>query len=240
MIVVRPLLLCLAMMLLFHGGPGAAPSQALLIPELPFDVPVQRIQGFLSAGLQHEFGGPVTYDIGYARASGYSVTLALQVTGFDPGPAIKQHWESDTERIWSTRNRFAQPILFDLRFVGQNAHQAITVREGPGRGDMLNWYSGWPAGTGSPAPWAHEVGHYLGNYDEYPGGGVNPNGSLTNVPDSLMGTGLTLYDRHYNFIADWAAVYAVPEPSSLIIVSLGGATMLATMLIPRLRRRILR
>ncbi len=156
---------------------GAAPSAAVLIPDLAFDVPTQRIQASLSAGLNHEFGNTVAYDIGYSRASGYSITLDLHLTGVDPGSAIKQHWESDTERIWSSRDRFAKPIVFDVRYVEQNPHHMITVKEGPGRGDVENWYAGWPHGTGSPAPWAHEVGHMVGNYDEYPGGGVNPNGS---------------------------------------------------------------
>lgn len=216
---------------------GAMPSWAILIPDLSFDIPAQRIQGFLSGGLNHEFGGAIAYDIGYTRANGYSVTLDLHLTGADPGLAIKQRWESDTERIWTVRDRFEKPIVFDVRFVDQNPHHVITVREGPGRGDVLNWYQGWPQGTGSPAPWAHEVGHYLGNYDEYPGGAVNPNGSHMNVPDSLMGTGSNLYDRHYSFVSDWAAVYAVPEPSSLIIVGLGAATILVTMMIPHVRRK---
>jgi hypothetical protein len=64
------------------------------------------------------------------------------------------------------------------------------------------------------------VGHYLGNYDEYVGGGVNPNGSFMNVPDSIMGTGSTVYDRHYSFVADWAAGFAsAPEPRPLLIMS---------------------
>ncbi len=61
---------------------------------------------------------------------------------------------------------------------------------------------------------------------------------IMNETTSLMGTGSLLYDRHYSFIADWAAVYAVPEPSSLIIVTLGGATMLITMMIPHVRRKL--
>ena len=231
---VRRVIVCLAM----YGWIGAAPSSAILIPDLPFDIPPQRIQSYFTSGLNHEFASNIAYDIGYSRASGYSVTVDLHLIGVDPGTAVKQHWESDTERIWSARDRYAKPIVLDVRFVDQNPHHVVTVKDGPGRGDVITWYAGWPQGTGSPAPWAHEVGHYFGNYDEYPGGGVNPNGAHQNDTTSLMGTGSALYDRHYSFVSDWAATYAVPEPSSLIIVGLGMATLPAMLLIPHVRRRI--
>lgn len=230
----RRAIMCLAI----SGWLGASPSFAILIPDLSFDIPTQHIQSLLSAGLNHEFGNIIAYDIGYSRATGYSVTVDLQLIGVTPAPAVTQRWESDTERIWSTADRFAKPIVLDVRFVEQDPHHVITVKEGPGRGDTSTWYTGWPQGQGSPAPWAHEVGHYLGNYDEYPGGGVNPNGSHQNEPSSLMGTGTALFDRQYSFVADWAATYAVPEPSSLIITGLGAFTMLAALLIPQVRRRI--
>ena len=220
------------------GWLGVLPSSAIVIPDLSFDIPTQRIQSFLSAGLNQEFGNIIAYDIGYSRAAGYSVTVDLQLIGVDPTPAVKQRWESDTERIWSTADRFTKPIVLDLRFVEQDPHHVVTVKEGIGRGDTSTWFTGWPQGTGSPAPWAHEVGHYLGNYDEYPGGGVNPNGSHINEPNSLMGTGAALFDRQYSFVADWAATYAVPEPSSLIILGLGAMTLFAALLIPQVRRRI--
>lgn len=231
---VRSAIMCLAM----SGWLGADPSSAILIPDLSFDIPTQHIQSVLRSGLNYEFENAIAYDIGYSRATGYSVTVDLQLIGVTPAPAITQRWESDTERIWSTADRFAKPIVLDVRFVEQNPHHVITVEEGPGRGNTSTWFTGWPQGQGSPAPWAHEVGHYLGNYDEYPGGGVNPNGSHMNEADSLMGFGSALFDRHYNFVADWAAPYAVPEPSSLIITGLGAATLFAALLIPQIRRKI--
>jgi hypothetical protein len=216
----------------------AASSFAVMIPDLGFDIPVERIQGILSAGLNHEFGNIISYDIGFTKAAGYSVSMNLQLTGFDPGPSVRQLWETDTERIWTTSDRFAKPIVFDLRFSNQNPNHIVTVSPGAGRGDVNNWFAGWPAGTGSPAPWAHEVGHFLGNYDEYPGGGVNPNGSFMNVPDSIMGTGTTVYDRHYSFVADWAASHSAPEPASVMLVALGMITLLP--LLPYIKRRLLR
>jgi MYXO-CTERM domain-containing protein len=212
-------------------------SFAIVIPDLGFDVPVQRVDGILSGGLNHEFGGTISYNIGFTEAAGYSISEDIRLVGVDPGSTVKQLWETDTERIWSTADRFDKPVVVDVRFVDQNPNQVVTVHPGPGRGDVQNWYVGWPSGTGSPAPWAHEVGHFFGNYDEYPGGAVNPNGSFMNVSDSIMGTGSTVYDRQYSFIADWAAGFAsAPEPASLLIMS-APVLLLALAALARGRRR---
>ena len=212
-------------------------SNAVTLPDFSFDIPSQTIPFHeVAAGLNKEFVVPVSYDIGFTRASGYNVTENIQFTGFDPGPAIRDNWKTSTESIWTT-NRFNQPVVVTVNFVQNNPNQVVKVMEGPGRGDAGTWFSGWPQGQASAAPWAHEVGHYLGNFDEYPGGGVNPKGSFGNEP-GLMGLGtngppgteLTLFDRQYQFVADWAATQggsvSAPEPATSLLVTSGLAGIL--------------
>ena len=217
-------------------------SHALTLPDFSFDIQPQTISYFLSAGLNHEFGNTASYDIGFTQTSGYNVTERIQLTGFEPGPAVRHLWETDTESIWTTPDRFNQPIVIDVQFVQDNAHQFVNVTEGPGGGDTSNWFAGWPEGTASPAPWAHEVGHYFGNFDEYPGGGVNPNGSFGNEQGSLMaggqgpsGMGLGMFDRYYQFVGAWAATQVVgaPEPATFLLMAFG----LGGLLLNKMRKK---
>lgn len=217
---------------------SAKNSVALSLPDLPFDVQPERIQTSMTGGLNHEFAWFPSYDIGFTRTNGYSVTVDIALAVVDPGQAIKNLWETNTETIWTTHDRFSFPIVFDVRFVTADFHHLVDVHEGGGRGDMLNWYTGWPEAVGSPAPWAHEVGHMFGNFDEYAGGAVNPNGSFGGVSDSLMGSGLKVYDRHYQFVEDWANAKtgSVPLPSSLFLLAAGMLGVLFTKLLSQLLR----
>jgi hypothetical protein len=224
----------------------------LLLPEFPFDIPAQTINTTVLAGLNNEFLITVGYDIGFTQKNGYSVTEKIQLTGVDPGPAVKDLWKSSAENIWTTRDRFNQPINVNVQFVGQGGNNTVAVLPGlpPSiskpdafRGNEVTWFAGWsaigtPNGTGSPAPWVHEIGHMFGNYDEYPGGGVNPNKSHGNEPGLMglslggpTGTALTLFDRQYQFVADWAfgqTIAAAPEPLTFLLIAsgLGGLVLL--------------
>ncbi len=231
--------LCILSVLLLVGKI----SHALVLPEFPFDIPSQTIRDFVPAGLNHEFLMPVGYDIGYTQQSGYNITQNIQLTGVDPGLSVKDFWKTSTEGIWSARDRFNQPILVSVHFVNQGANHMVAVSPGlptsnSNRGNELHWFAGWSGpigsrttGTGSAAPWAHEVGHMFGNFDEYPGGGVNPNGSFGNEPGLMgnslngpPGTELKLFDRQYQFVADWASAQvgaAAPEPATVLLMASG-------------------
>lgn len=224
----------------------------VLLPEFSFDIPTQTIRGTVLAGSNNEFLMTVGYDIGFTQKNGYNVTEKIQLTGVDPGSAVKDLWKSSTENIWTTRDRFNQPINVNVQFVGQGGNIAVAVlpdlppsvsKPDAFRGNELTWFAGWsavgaPNGTGSPAPWAHEVGHMFGNYDEYPGGGVNPNRSHGNEAGLMglslggpTGTALSLFDRQYQFVADWArgqTVAAAPEPTTFLLLASGLGGLLLT------------
>jgi hypothetical protein len=198
----------------------AASSFAIMIPDLAFDIPAERIHGILSTGLNHDISAIISYDIGFTKPAGYTISVNLQLTGFDPGLPVKQLWESNTERIWTGRDGVAKPIIFDLLFSNQNPNHM--ENPGPGRGAVNTWSAGWPRGIGNHNPWADEVGNFLGNYDKYPADA-----------DSTMGAGTTAYDRPHSPVADWATSHSAPEPATLILVTVG-----MVMLLPYIKRRL--
>jgi hypothetical protein len=222
---------------------------------LPLDtIPTETIVRPMTGGLNHEFAWSAGYDIGFSAATGnFDIGLRINLIGADPGDTLRTTWERGIENTWSHRfsltdNDRAHGVVFDVMFVDANPHHTVTVHSGTGNANMLNWYtenpSGWPQDRQGLLV-AHEAGHMVGNFDEYPGGAVNPNGSFGNVPDSLMGSLLsdTLYDRHFQFVVDWAAGQEatqtvgapVPEPASILLL-ISGATGLISVAWKRRRR----
>jgi hypothetical protein len=203
----------------------AAASAASAVPI--GDISRETVSRSMTGGLNHEFGWTASYDIGFAATTGhFDIGLKINLTGADPGDALRTIWEQGIEDTWSRRfsvihnNQSAHDILVDVTFVEADPHHTVTVHSGAGNVNMLNWYtetSGWPQSRQGLLA-AHEAGHMLGNFDEYPGGGVNPNGSFGDVPDGLMGGLLTetLYDRHFQFVADWAVAR---EPTQTFAVT---------------------
>jgi hypothetical protein len=158
---------------------------------------------------QAGFGG---YNLDLAAGRYVLVTLDMQLVGDDPGPALKWQWEHGIERIWSGQFSLGDgaadlPIVVDCRFVTSNPDEVVNVTAGTGMMDTANWY------TANPSNWdnswqdelaAHEAGHYLGLYDEYPpseGGLLDPKNPIID-DTSIMGavTGAP-EQRHYEGIA---------------------------------------
>jgi hypothetical protein len=120
-----------------------------------------------------------------------AATLRLRLV---PGPGVtrprlerwRRSWEEAVERRWSgcvalLVHGAPRPITLDVRFVQVDPHHTVVVKEGDDRGvDQLHW-SLWS----SEIVVAHEVGHMLGAYDEYPGGGQDP-AAPSGRPGSLM------------------------------------------------------
>ncbi|HYI02170.1 PAAR-like domain-containing protein [Hyalangium sp.] len=68
------------------------------------------------------------------------------------------------------------------------------------------WYSNtwWEGLQDVPATVrAHEFGHLIGMYDEYPGGAVEASLRFWSVPASIMNAGSKVYKRHMKDFHDW-------------------------------------
>jgi serralysin len=224
----------------------ASPVTAIATPLT--DIPFETISRSLTGGLNRQFGWTSAYDIGFTQeTSSFDVLLKILLGGDDPGLALREIWEHGIESIWTDRfvievdSQFHYGVQFDAEFVDAGAHHNVTVHAGPGRVDMLNWFtqnpSGWPDDKQDEVA-AHEAGHMFGLFDEYPAGAVDPDGSFGNVPDSLMGPLLTqtLSPRHYDFVVDWLsakvperslAIVPVPETGTLFLFGSGLALLIA-------------
>ncbi|CAN5401447.1 hypothetical protein BH10PSE7_BH10PSE7_20270 [soil metagenome] len=127
------------------------------------------------------FQWDVAYDLSFGAA--FKVDLDIQLTGADPG-ATKAVWLNGANAIWNQMAFFSDgkqlyEVKLNVRFVTSGADQVVIVHEGSGRADMHNWYLDDPWGPDYfDQVAAHEVGHMLGNFDQYEGGATQ-NGLFT-------------------------------------------------------------
>jgi hypothetical protein len=228
----RGLIPGLVLLLSLSGFSGTASASFISLADIPFETVSQSLVG----GLNREFRWTASYDIGFSGATtAFNVLLRINLVGAPAGTSLMTRWESGIETIWSNEYKVAwnrgglYDLFFDVQFGSANAHHTVNVHAGSGIANMLNWYtvnnSGWsPAFQDEFA--AHEAGHMFGNYDEYLGGAVNPNGTFGNRSDNLLGTLSTrqLFDRHFQFAQSWADAHpaiAVPEPTTLLLLLAG-------------------
>ncbi|WP_051340876.1 calcium-binding protein [Azospirillum halopraeferens] len=170
----------------------------------------------------------VKYDLGFDGAR-FLVETRISLAGADPG-ALRSTWEQGIESLWNGKAALSDgsalyPIAFDVRFVDANPHYTVTVHEGNGRYDMLNWYTDTAWGPSYQDELAaHEYGHMIGMFDEYAGGatfnGYTTTGTLMadltgKVPLGYFGSvdahAEALYGRPLA-IVDAGAAAAPPEP----------------------------
>lgn len=197
--------------------------------------------------------GPFGLDFSYVRSfDGTRVVTDLQVRfvfdaglGFGAGQqaAYRANVEANVEGIWNNKyvifdiaNDNVFPVVADLTTSGPRFDQTVAVHSGFGRADAGNFFLEDTAQVN-----AHEFGHMLGLYDEYIGGGIDrfPDPTLSNT--GLMGLGASLampemlpryYDQYLGYISALNPDHTfrldpVPEPSTIILISLGsGMTLL--------------
>lgn len=141
--------------------------------------------------------------------------------------------ENNIESIWNNRyyiqdctwnQRIA--IGVDVTFEGP-FNQTVMVYPGDGRANMNEWFY---ENTGQIN--AHEFGHMIGLYDEYPNGALGPDGLIDDK--ALMGNGAltsnpTMPSRYYQQWIDWMYKYDqgcyqlvyIPLPGSMMLAAIG-------------------
>lgn len=244
-------------------GPVSWPGNQLDIEfvDVPLqDISKEHVSEEFSTGA---FGWNSNYDIAFTNQT-VDIDLNIELVGDDPGNTLKQQWEEGIEKIWSNSydiidGIYGYPIVVNLDWVDTNPDQIVTVHTGSGRTDMLNWYTDKPGGWENEYQdeiAAHEAGHMMGLYDEYPGGALDPTTSFTTTNSIMADLGPTR-DWHYESILNWLESKSnrdlylahsplppyeqddripnfndpspgvpVPEPASIILISLGFAGFL--------------
>jgi hypothetical protein len=197
--------------------------------------------------------GPFGLNFSYVRSfDGTRVAKDVQINfvfdaalGYNAAQqaAYRATAEANVEGIWNNKYMIVDiatnsvfPVGVDMTTTGPRFDQSVKVSPAFGRANALNWFVG---DTGQVN--AHEFGHLLGLYDEYIGGGIDrfPNPTLTNT--GLMGLGTSLatpemlpryYEEYLGYISALNPDHTfrlepTPEPSTIILVSLGsGITLL--------------
>lgn len=97
-------------------------------------------------------------------------------------------------------------VIIRVYFVENNEHHVVNLWPGSSRHDCENWHV---TESREGLSWAHETGHLLGWYDEYPDGGLapaadNPRGRWQNDrPRGIMGPGSLVYWDHLEDLRSW-------------------------------------
>lgn len=145
-------------------------------------------------------------------------------------PAVWRSWKAQVEAVWDHKAHFHRINCKRGRDCDCSVNGCckyplrILVLQGAGHGDVdlflggpkainrgktdLWWYSHtwWTEiGEAGADVRAHEFGHLLGCFDEYPEGACHPSGAFADVPDSVMNLGTTVYPRH---VEDFRARFA--------------------------------
>lgn len=144
-------------------------------------------------------------------------------------PKKKRQWKREIETVWNRKFKLHREkckrgdrcdcsskngcCAWTIRIVcefspGQGAKTTLHkgVNQPSGWGTPLWWYSHtwWEGASGVPiSVRAHEFGHQIGMYDEYPEGACDPARRYTTIPNSIMNVGSKVYARHMAEFHDW-------------------------------------
>lgn len=178
------------------------------------------------------YGWDVAYEIAI-KDGRFSITRKIDFAlkgGASAGDKDKKAWKQEIESVWDKKfkihrvnckrgdrcdcdaNQGCCSYLIRVRCVwgaGQGTKKTelhAGANDPKGWGGPKWWYSHtwWEKRKGVPATVrAHEFGHQIGMFDEYPEGACDPPRLFTNVPDSIMNAGRKVYDRHFKEFHDW-------------------------------------
>jgi hypothetical protein len=141
---------------------------------------------------------------------------------------LQPAWQSAINSAWDNHFKMVNgtdelPVRINVQFTGSNPHHTVRIHAGPPTWpnyNMTNWFTG-QAGNHGPI---HEVGHMLGNPDEYMASaahyqertGHDPTTDPNAVPStdtagnvrysesaSIMGTGNDIQLRHLRWFERW-------------------------------------
>lgn len=180
------------------------------------------VSGYANAGLINNIGVEhVQYDVsvaGFGWQTSYDISFFEQdliidvdvfLTGFDAGLDLRNIWEQGIESIWSNAfdlfdGTFYYDTVFNVDWLNSvtGSDHTVIVREGDGNVNLIEWYTGNPSGWGYANQHrvaAHEFGHMIGLFDEYPGGAT-----AIIRDDSIMGQNLTTPQAdHFDAFTGW-------------------------------------
>ena len=149
--------------------------------------------------------------------------------GFGPSPAAWRMWKREIESVWDHRFYLhrvgcerGRDCDCGLRGCCKFPIRVLALR-GPGHGKPVDLFAGAPKAEnwGVPDRWwyshtwwhgigeapnavrAHEFGHLVGNYDEYPEGACHPSRAWSRAPGSIMNDGTRVHPRHFQHFIDW-------------------------------------
>lgn len=194
----------------------------------------EHISGYKPAA--NGYGVRYSYDIAFIDDA-LRVDVDVRLWGATVVDSLLDRWESGIESIWSTVDRLKVPILFDVEWVADGDYDnSVRVIDGPGRWNAATFYtvggSNWGDSYQEEVA-AHEFGHFLGAWDEYQGGALNPLTMLTGT-GGLMETlnGPTLVSYYQPFLSWYDDRLTasgggsedpspVPEPGTVAMLSLG-------------------
>lgn len=178
------------------------------------------------------FGWDVCYELEITQGRLWvrrKLDFNVRTGRFNPTPASWRGWKQQIEAVWDHRfylHRVGcrRRADCDCSLIGCCKYPVrVVALRGPGHGKQVDlflgapkaenwgkldlwWYSHtWWHGVGD-APdsvRAHEFGHLIGCYDEYPAGACHPSRRWANGGDSLMNSGSTLYPRHIEDFVAW-------------------------------------
>jgi hypothetical protein len=177
------------------------------------------------------YGWDVCFDI-EIKDGRFAVTRLIDfkyVVGASASSKQKKRWKKEIEEVWDKKFKIHRKNCQRGDTCDCNPEQGccsytvhIQCEWGAGQGNQVELHAGanQASGWGTPLWWyshtwwveaagvpstvrAHEFGHQIGMWDEYPAGACDPARLYTNELSSIMNAGQEVYERHFTEFHDW-------------------------------------